>query len=1692
MALRSGLIQFHQESKQPISIIVDGFDVLSGNHPAIEFHKRLRECLSGLANIHAITFSRHISHISEGCRHITITSQLNRDDITSLFRETLPKSQWYGALSTGARGAMIEKLVEKSKGSFLWAGLVSRLMLRATSQEAFVKTAESASSGVDHVLNTVVGKIDLKNDHIRQMIAFMLVSKRPMTLENMADLLAINVAKHHKVLLTSMDVAKLASQKCGDIMLVKNGRLHFRTAGVRDYMRTLMGKSLPSVEEAHSQLTLKMLLYAKLCLVAPHDPCIEGLNDRAVKELFCSHRTLHYVMTSWVSHFERSTLCGGAKTGGELAVPKEFKEVFPDSTMFSMLEMACRHSYRNVFGHLELTLRIREACFGEKHTSVLQTLIVLGNLHHAFSHSNDAAKYFYRASKLGRVVLSRFSTVVISCTRLLLTITETIVITKRTEIVTYREEMIRFMIEVCKHRDGPSSPEVIVWYERLATLYISIKEETLAAIVYKELYEIIVHCHGRHCDKAKEITKYFGGLNIVLKGTYLGRGLSSANLTCTTSTQIANACTDDCHDPNVTKYREVLLETSEDFEVTSEAQISILLQLAYSYILEKKWHIAERLYLSLWRRVCITCRTKARVEIHIAKIQVALAYIKFLRQVKRIEEASNILICLWAEYEHHSFESEAILVWIREIGVLFKAFGMLTIAISVFTKVWGWLKSKGKCGGEEGQRTTILITEIVEEITETTVSTKTTTTTTTEVTETVVREIYETHFTRCKHSKVDKAFFSACMALIGIYVKQENWTEAEIIIKKSLEISWKAVLSAEVKISLSEHCVSETIILVSRLALCYRRQRQFEQAEKLYLRVYYACLAALSLEDAILTEVLAKLISFYEEHHRHERVLEIYIEILEKYRKHLGATHELTIKTLYLIAAQYEMLGRKEAYEYYIEIVKILNKGVKHCHHGAFNAALILCRYYHAEKRWSELQKICIALWETFIHHHTTVVFTEEIITLIYEKYTYVLEFHAKVEFSVLYKLSVEYRETVVKVFGASAAIVILAMIALAKICEKSEKHHHESVTIYEEVIKKTTTTKTTTTTVTETTITTVKKRLSKMYVTVITSSGSVTTTTVERAIAMCIEVYERLKIELGCWHETTLLKLKDIVILYQKLSTQEYHVKIMQLLQLSVVEIISTLTVTAHLFEAAATLASIYISCGMAKQGQDLLHQLRHLLVFRDSMPSSEITLRLDVNISRVVFVFVASFEQRLLGKASLTFTEIMASLLLEAILYEEYTRVLETETTVSIETVLITGARLRAFWEEERKTNLVAVLDKKLFTLFKNKYGGSFKSSQDDGARVFYVALLRALGVDKPDINFAVLACRAGRDRVKTLIEEGEFKRAVEVARCAFQFASKQHLYRSKDCLPYGYKLAELLAGIDVARPGDARVAESMLEASREITAEVLAEMRAAGIDAVSMRWLDIAGLVRLLGRQGSYAELETLLRALWTSRHEHRGWSSTTVLSIGKAMVHARYAQGGAHVVDAIELCDVLWYNLRRGRGWLDSETARVAQLLASLYIGAGRIPEAMAVHEAVLREIEAAACGSGKRNGGGQVLGKVNGNNGKEETHADRAVLTAHACLHLESLRAAHALKNKWGPKGDKEYRELYHRLKGHLDLQLPTFDKWLASANEKQTDFAKYVPPKDWKIDGEQLEVVKVGAPKKRKPETVRHSWWFAH
>ncbi|KDN64152.1 hypothetical protein CSUB01_02745 [Colletotrichum sublineola] len=1631
-ALDSSLTSISNK-KINMALVIDGLDeVLGGAAKAEELHKRLHTTIGKLKGIQAVTLSRPISHLGGSrCKHLVITPDHVRDDIELYLAKKLSQNCCFMAQNGDDRRALVKQIADLSKGSFLFAYLCRRLFTSVSDFGTFVGIMSRCKSDIKAVIGELVKKVNLKTEHgankVYNLFTFMVTAERPLTVGEMSDLLGVSLSSRA----VSSDVDVMGSvRNTQGLVVVRRGTLRFKHSTIRKYIQSLCGSTLMSIGDSHRHITMALLLFAKERFTYTCEPSLELVAEEVFQEVFQANHIVSYMMRHWISHFRSSSLCGQNST---ITLTSEFKEVFPDSIFFSMLEWYYWQTQYDIQETIEmhnLSLRIRHTCCGEKSRSYLQSLITLGILHRRQAEWAIASEIFYKASHIGQTILYKFSPLVVSCANLFLTCTETLSFTKRTATATHREEMIKFMIEISKNKQGARSDAVIKWYEALAKLYDEIKEVEAAMSIYRELHVIATARFGKGSKNAVQLTEKLSGMTVVLKAG-------------------------DKKGAEIDRWRILLFEAAEELSFTDVRRIKILISLARDY--EAKGHLiqAERLYVSIWRGILEACRTKATTELHVEKISIVLEYIHFLNRIKRNEEACNIMICVWAEYENQSFESETIMVRLKELGLLAKSFGILSVSMNILKKVWGFFKERKTVESEEAIATATLITEVVEEITETIVETKTSVT----VVEILTREIWETNYQRCRRGKADRQFFKSCLNMANIYLKLENWTEAEVVIRKTLEITWKGVLSVDSMVSLEGEFISERVLVAQRLAMCYHRQRQFEKADEIYLRIYNACFLTFKAEDLLVLESAEALVQFYEDFHRHEKVIEIYTKLLQHYRKHLSAGHSMTVQVLYKLAAVYHKLGRKEAYDSYAEIVTIFSKDGC-CHSSALDAAIVVLNHYHSEKRWAELQKICVTLWATFTHHSREVKFTQEIVELIYERYRYVLEFHAKAEFSVRYKMTMEYRETATKVFGGSAAIVIKALIAQAELCEGSSEHYHESITIYEEIIKKSTTTNI----VSETIVRAIKKRLSKLYVTVITTNKVTTTTTIERAIGVSLDIYGQLKVEFGWWHEKTLSKLKEIVLMYKKIGSKEAHSSITQILQGSIIEIITTIKVSANLHAAAKTLASIYVSAGMVQHGQDLLRQLRYLLLFPGFEGAEQgINIKISSQSSKVYLVFLISFEQALNGesKTAHSFSELMADVLLETVLYEQYMSVMSTVTeSTMIETIIEPAARLRFVWESRGRKGFVSVLDKKLFSLFTARFGRSLAGHESNITFSFYEALLTEIGggiaADRGTIDLGLMSCKAAYTSVRRLmVQEKNFTKANGVAKCAFDFANHQRFYHQRNCHVWGFRLAEVLAGIDVDnwKTAEMKQKEYMLTTSRHVIKHVLAALKEHKVELSSLRFEDISSLVYLLGEQKNWNELETTLTALWRSREVQRNcgvWTPDVVLTVGSLLVNAH--ELADHLDQAINLCETIYYNVRQSRGGLDHSALCFANRLTYLLRHARRLHDAGRVHLDVACDLDE----------------HLTATRGADKD--DR--LREAAEFHLDGMRRC-----GWATRGDgmKNTRDILERLRGYGRLSVPVFEEWSA-ADEKKEISRPWPETISWSLGKPGMEVA---VPKKR-------------
>ena len=500
------------------------------------------------------------------------------------------------------------------------------------------------------------------------------------------------------------------------------------------------------------------------------------------------------------------------------------------------------------------------------------------------------------------------------------------------------------------------------------------------------------------------------------------------------------------------EYEKGIFDVVAELEVWNIRRIELTLELALSYEARKEFSKAEECYIELWRLLIERChhhRHHHGVDIHIRTIEVVLEYARFLIRCKRHEEASNVLICIWTEYEEYDFESEILFLRLKMVGELMRSTSLLTVALSVFRKCWGWFMSRGKV--EYVKDCELLITTTVGEISLTTSTTTTTTTTTTvTTTETIIKEIFESTITR---KEVTLETVTTCQSLISFYMKLEQWSQAIEITRRSLLVMWKFILTGRGIAALPQSFGSGAIEIAISLATCYHRADQFHDAEEVYLRIYRACWNSCHVEDERFLKVYTTVIRFYEEYRHWHSSIKIYQELLVAYREKLGAHHKLTIQTLYILGGLCAEHGHGNAYEYYEEIVAVLNGKGAICHVDAFDAMFIVCRHYYEAGHWHKLTHTCKTLWETWKgQHHGHQKVTAEFAAVLYLRYRYVLEHHDHCEYSSLIQLTVEYRNACIKAFGALTAITIKSSMELGQLYMRSEKYLHEAITIYEEV----------------------------------------------------------------------------------------------------------------------------------------------------------------------------------------------------------------------------------------------------------------------------------------------------------------------------------------------------------------------------------------------------------------------------------------------------------------------------------------------------------------------------------------------------------------------------------------------------------------------------------------------------------------
>ncbi|KKP06432.1 hypothetical protein THAR02_01483 [Trichoderma harzianum] len=1653
-AFNSCLAAIHIQQAS-IVIVLDDCDEIVGIRE--DFYAKLQECITGLP-VQVVAFCRSIPDpVQVYARQIEISKV--REDIRAYIRDSLSRSRYFRHLSRQESDNVLKSMTIKAGGDWLWAFYAVQLISKEKSKATIIQTSHELGPKTLDVLLKVTESLELdKNLDLKNLLSMMLVAARPLSVAEMEKLLSIDLQR--QAMSVGPDVSSLVSKYLCDLVMIREGHLHFRTKTVRSFIKEqLATMSLPFEQEAQKKLTLLMLLYVKFSLKEAGDISSNVLDYNFVLSLFSADSLLGYVVQNWVEHFQASGFTGA-----------EVSEVFPKSITFALLERTCWarvYTKEQLVINHKLAFQIRQDCFSDREAVVVHNLVTLGHIYlNILGLKTDASFYFYEAAKLGKQILSDTSTIVKTCMETFFDCVTGIEINDTTEIftthsnhridiLTWHEAMLRLAVEINAQKHGIHSDEVISWYQKLAKFYADIKREEQAMGAYQEIRVILTAREGKESHRVKQMNAYFATLDIVLNGAPIDK---------------------------VGELEEMIFETSQNIEITDLRCIELWMRLAHTYeTCESFEHLshAERLYVNLWQRITADHAPATKVDIHLIRINIALEYARFLSRHNRIQEACSILICLWAEYQKYTLESETIIIRIREVAEECRKAGLSSIAVSMLTKVLESFSTYGS--NEEVQKTVLLMNRVVEEVSDTTVTKSTTDkTVVTEETESVVKRLFERLADEYEHDKTDTSLFSAVKALISLYNQQNNWREAEAALKKTLQLTWKEMLTDNSSIRLCEHSIEECIAMARRLADCYSSQKLFEMAEKIHLQIFYACISV-RLEDnlgteenpltgaQLFTEAIAILVAFYEEHHRHREVIDIYAHILAKYEQELGQKHEVTITTLYFIADYYETLGLETAYEYYAQIVTLLNGGLDYCHHDAIKAALALSVHYDARRLWDSLQAICTVLWETIIRLRGQRNFegeqkvTGKDVASIYQKYSHVLDFHGNEGFSKLYSIAVEYKDIISDYYYDNPQLVINALITLAKICETHDEHHEESIKSYEQVLDKLKTIETTDT-IEETTVETVKKRLSRMYVTIVKGSSK-KTFSLKRAIEISLETYHQYKAAFEDYPEQTMHQLDCVILLYQQMDTEESRMLMRELLVESAQYIITAAAVNLTLFHAATSLAALFVNANLIQSGKDLLEEMRKTVIYGETLSNNGIRVEMNSQTRKAIFIFLIAFGHGLDQHAeNLSYSKVMAEIVLESLLYEEYSSISNEEA--AIEVILQYGARLRRFWQSYQRDEFIRTLDDDLIDRFKAAYSQYFEVNCSKMVKEeFYYSLMDELGKDRPTINFDfdTIMLEVGNSHVKSLLDSGSFDNASQVGRFMMRFSGEKRLYHDRRRIRYGYILAQFLVGIGASRPDypNDTYGMAMVETSQSIMHDVINAFDTLEIDFETLRAEDLIGLINLLHAQSNHEQLERVLSRLWDSRGDVKstfGSDTQKIIEIGTFLVHVQCAL--KLYSDAIRTAEQLYYNLQRARGRLHKDTLEVSRLLASIYATmASNVEEeyleedyfsyAMDVHHNIMREI----------NSPSDVV-----YNGYTRHDHDHEFLKEQAWIHsslLNNIRSQlNESQSKYWTKREKDVRTIYESLTRDFKLGENVKDS-------QQLPSWKYTPPKAWRFNEQE-------------------------
>lgn len=1405
---------------------------------------------------------------------------------------------------------IIASILDAAKGSFLWTIMFSESLRSEKSPESFDKALQTLKSSPPPVTNLVSKLLDTLQASRESilLLSWLTVSARPLTVDEIACLLTVK-PETAEITAAPANVTAIV-QSIQPLLSVKRDVIRPRHSVITSTLQTVLQ---PLVEQGKIPLPhknrqvdflLRNLTYAKNVLPKDGMPTLDNSDSSLPSRLFAKHPLLEYTVRYWTSHFQQTPFAPSGNSAPK--IPEELKKAFPSSTMFPVLEWICWDDQFPGSQEVELHVlvgRVRTEIFTQNHPTVMQSYINTAAYYVPMGNDREATKSYYHATTIGQNVLGHSNPVTIECGNRFLMLSSQMTSTTRTEIMTQREKILQILITAYEKQFGSTSELVVNTRQQLIDLYTELKEQENIN-KYTEKQE---HTHRGH-DHSHD-----GGVGGGLKDSLDGklRRKSGKQLTAY-DRGIFGAEVDD----------------EEADRTIDHAGALELLKHARSLHAEKQYEAAEETYVELWNQLSTICRSTLNADFHELKLETVNSYAETLKTQKRETEAAGVLVLVSEEYRHHELSfSEKVIKKLTQSAHTLSSFGHKSAALSIYRQAHAYQMHFKK----DSSSTTSKFEEWIEQTTsELLQSDKNSTenSTSTRSQQLLLKEQISS-----QSKSIDASTMSRIQLETKKHIEHRQYEEAIEMITLTLQRTWSAFLSESVSsITLSSTLLEENLVLVDQLAQAYFAQRKIEKAIDIYLRLFRAALTSPKDHKDLLEKTKIQLIHAYDKYGYPDKSIGVLQEVVAVYTRVYGPTHDVTITTLYQLGSRCRHNARTHPYwiEYYQQIVTALTKDSKEVTTTSFEAANIVANTYWQERRSVDAVSVFSLLWATFVNktksqkEFSDAVFVQNL----YDRYSQSLE-ATQVDQQTIFKITEEFAATSKAQFGAESAVAFQAISTLTQVSEtlaKSDsKYESKQLQLIQEQLQHTAKDSAESRSL--------RSQKTNIFRRRFVEQKDVSSETLNEARSLFTEELNESRSSHGYAHESTLNSLREVTMLdFRQKKTEEA----MKSINVAVSEISSSETVSQEqAMQSAQSIAQIFQASQQTERAQELIQDLRMQIIAKEKRAGSRSTFDITQKNGSAALIFLASLEYHMRTDLSLTWSEIFAELQAERMYYANFKKV--TSGRSGLDKIVIAAAPLRFFLLKRGRKEQAHSLEQQIVNLFVQRdLSGFTLEDKNTSPTVFITGILDYLGKRKsPDFVRAVIV--ATNRNLSKLVGSNKFAAAYDVANVGFKYAQVHKGYEKPGAISMGFELASQLDGRGENKCPEEGLRKKLLQLSNRIVKEILTICKDQDINLAQVQLTELNELIALLGEQGDWETLESLLTSLWNTREAQRTWPAEALLNLGQRLVCARYLAG--HPVKAIRLCEDISYNLRRAHGISHPATLEAFQILSQLYTSAG---------------------------------------------------------------------------------------------------------------------------------------------------------